>query len=500
MTDSIAPDVLSIALETLALEEVAPDLLNTLTQQLNQAVAQTHNGILSLQYSANADDNAHLVAQQSQHGSLSLFAPAQSSPQPPQRLATFDRRGRLLLLMTWQADGTLVRCKVRGLDGHFLGIIPGASSHLGWGLSDCLWTLDDRDDENDELGFRPDRFLTLFRSVPYQDITALPPLDDPGRLPTGTGSTVLNVLSLLSQDQGKSALRYRGPYPSAQLFATLCESFHTGGESGASRERFTQGAEEAAVHLEMKEAALDWSPSPYERFFPAAHTCVQLRDGIEKVYDRGRVYYHPNLAVSAHALRTEHCHNGQVTYTASLVLLGQSIEDHLILDANGEILERPVPPQRWHVRAPAQLSADWKAVLVRLIAAESAAALHPELWPVVEEMPLTWGTVQGELWEEKRTEFVLHAGMIAVYRETVAAARSAGEALLLAARFTSELARLIGPLVRLRAQERLAQRSLEDQQVALFFNTPSDSGLSDDELRKFLSRLALGEDLPVVSV
>ena len=488
MTDRIAPDVLSIVLETLAMEEVAPDLLNTLTQQLNRAVSQIENGILSLR------DNAHLVAQRSQYGSLSLFAPAPSPSQPPQRLATFDRHGRLLLLLTWEADGTLTRCKVRGLDGHFLGVTPCASTHFGWGLSDCLWTLDD------ELGFRLDRFLTQFRSVPYQDVTALPPLDDPGRLPTGTGSTVLNVLSLLSHDQAKSVLRYRGPYPSDQLFATLRESFRTGGEIGTSRERFTQGAEEAASQLAMKEAEIDWAPAPYERFFPAAHTCVQLRNGIEKVYDRGRVYYHPNLTVSAHAVRTEHTRDGQVVYTASLVLLGQSIEDHLIMDANGQILERPVPPQRWHVRAPAQLSAEWKAVLVRLIAAESATALHPELWPVIDEMPLTWGTVRGELWEEKRTEFVLHAGMIAVYRETVAAARSAGEALLLAARFTSELARLIGPLVRLRAQERLAQRSLEDQHVALFFHTPSDSGVSDDDLRKFLSRLALGEDLPVVSV
>ena len=114
-------------------------------------------------------------------------------------------------------------------------------------------------------------------------------------------------------------------------------------------------------------------------------------------------------------------------------------------------------------------------------------------------MALTWGTVEGELWEETKTAFVLHAGMVAVYREALAEARSAGHALLLAARFTSELARLIGPLVRIRAQARLAQRSLEDQQVALFFQTPADSGVSDDELRTILSRLAIGENLPVVS-
>lgn len=487
MTDHIPADIYALTLETLAAEEVKPELLQTLQQHVAQATPHHQNGTLSLLF------NGQLLAQQSQYGSLSFFVPRQPPQGSPKRLATFDRHGRLVLLITWAAEGTLGRFKVRGLEGRFLGVMPQSASHLGWGLSDCLWTLEG------ELGFALERPLTLFRAVSYTDIAVLPPLDDPGRLPTGAGSTVLNVLSLLSRDQGKTVLRYQGPYPSDRLFVTLRESFHSGGEAGATRERFTHGAQEAAVRLEMREADVDWTPSPYERFFPAAHTCVQLRNGLEKVYDRGRVYYHPDVSVSAHALRTEHTEDGQVRYTASLVLLGQAVEDHLILDARGEIIERPVPSRRWHVRGSAELSAEWKAVLVRLIAAESSPALHPELWPVVSEMPLVWGTVQGELWAETPAEFILHAGMIAVYRRTVAAARSAGEALLLAARFSSELARLIGPLVRLRAQHRLEQRSLEDQQIALFFQPTSAAGVSDEDLRQFLSRLALGEELPEVS-
>ena len=487
MTTHIPPDIYTLALETLAAEDVSPELLTTLQQHVEQAAPEHQPGALSL------ISNGQLVAQQSKYGSLSFFVPRQSPVAPPRRLATFDRHGRLVLFMTWADDGALVRFKVRGLNGRFLGVLPQSASHLGWGLSDCIWTLDG------ELGFHLEQPLTLFRAVTYTDVVSLPPLDDPGRLPSGAGSTVLNVLALLGRDQAKTVLRYRGPYPSERLFVTLRESFHTGGEAGATRERFTHGAAEAAVRLEMREAAVDWTPAPYEYCFPAAHTCVQLRRGIEKVYDRGRVYYHPDLSVSAHALRTEHTEDGQVRYTASLVLLGQAVEDHLVLDPTGEIIERPAAPRRWHVRGSAELSDDWKAVLVRLIAAESAPALHSELWPIVSEMPLIWGTVQGELWAETPTEFILHAGMIAVYRRTVAAARSAGEALLLAARFSSELARLIGPLVRQRAQQRLEQRSLEDQQIALFFHTPADSGLSDEDLRKFLSRLALGEELPEVS-
>jgi hypothetical protein len=310
---------------------------------------------------------------------------------------------------------------------------------------------------------------------------------------------VLNVLALLAQDQGKTLLRYRGPYPSERLFATLCESFRYSGEPGVTRERFTRDAEEAAMQLTMLETSVDWQPYPHERFFPAAHTCVQLRDGVEKIYDRGRVYYRPDLAANAYALRVTQAPDGQVRYTASLVILGESLEDHLVLDAQGEIVERPSPVRNWSIRGAAQLSDEWKAVLARLIATESTPLLRSALWPVMDELSLAWGEIKGELWVEAGNELLLHGRMIAAYREALARVRSAGEGLLLAARFTSEIARLIGPLVRARAQERMAGLSPEDQQVSLLFSSSEPPGLPDNELRAFLTRLALGEELPVVT-
>jgi hypothetical protein len=323
-------------------------------------------------------------------------------------------------------------------------------------------------------------------------------LDDPTRLSAGAGSTILNVLALLGQDQGKPLLRYRGPYPSERLFATLRESFRYSGETGAMRERFTQGGEQAAVQLTTAEAAVDWAPFPHERFFPAAHTCVQWRDGIEKVYDRGRVYYRPDLAVSAYALRKDNTEEGQVRYIAGLTSLGRAMEDHLVLDEHGEIIERPPVSRDWTVRGPTQLSNEWKAALVRLIAAESTPLLQSALWPVIDELTLAWSPLTGVLWEETGSEIALHGKIVAVYRDALSRVRSAGEGLLLAARLVSELARLIGPLIRARAQERLAALSPEDQRVSLLFATSAPQGLSDDELRAFLTRLALGEALPTV--
>ena len=86
---------------------------------------------------------------------------------------------------------------------------------------------------------------------------------------------------------------------------------------------------------------------------------------MEKVYDRGRVYYRPDLVANAHALRVTQEPDGQVRYIASLMILGQALEDHLVLDAQGEIVERPAAPRNWSIRGAAQFSDEWKAVLAR---------------------------------------------------------------------------------------------------------------------------------------
>jgi hypothetical protein len=435
----------------------------------------------------------HLVASRSRYGGLTFFWPPTLAAGQRRRFASFDRNGRLLLLLYWTPEGTLTHFKVRGLDDRFLGVMRGAATHLGWGDSDCVWLLDG------ENGFSLERSLTLFRSVVYEDLDFLPPLDDPTALPAGGGSTVLNVLSLLAQDQGKTLLRYRGPYPSERLFSTLRESFRYSGEPGAIRERFTEGVETAAVQLEMKEADVDWAPYPHERFFPAARTCVQLRDGIEKVYDRGTIYYRPDLTTEAYAVWVRQQEDGRPQYLTGLMILGQALESHIVLDENGAVVERLPIKRDWDIRGGVQLSEEWKATLVRLIAAESSSLLRTALWPEMEQLSFFWTPLRGKLWTLEGNEVFLHAGMAAVYREVLSRTKSAGESLLLAARFTSELARLIGPLVRARAQAQLSDLSSQDQQVALLFATSGAHGLTDNELRKFLTRLALGEEVPTVT-
>jgi hypothetical protein len=487
MTDHFPKDVLSATLSVLEVETENTTLLSALSSALEQAtVAQEPHG-----YALRS--GGQLVAFRSLHGGLTLFWPSALTQGQVRRLASFDCGGRLLVLLHWTSEGKLTHFKARGLDGRFLGVVRDAASHLSWGNSDSVWLLADED------GFNIDRSLTLFRTVAYEDIDFLPPLDNPTVLPAGGGSTILNVLALLAQDQEKSLLRYRGPYPSDRLFATLRESFRYSGEPGVIRERFTQDAETAALNLEMKEVEVDWAPSPHERFFPAAHTCVQLRDGIEKVYDRGRIYYRPDLTTEAYTIWVRQTEDSSPRYVAGLMILGQALEAHLILDDSGMIAERPTVRRDWDIRGGIQLSDEWKAFLVRLISSESSSLLRSALWPAMEELTFLWAPLRGKLWMIEGNEVYLHAGMAAVYRGALSQTKSAGESLLLAARFASELARLIGPLVRTRAQERLAGLSSQDQQVALLFAATETQGLSDNDLRKFLARLAQGEEIPVVT-
>lgn len=476
--------VVPLCLDTLAAEGVDPPILSLLRQAVNAAEPSRNRERLHWRV------HGHIRVERSAHGGFGFFLPPVQPAATVRRLASFDRRGRLLSLFSYAAAGRLQAFKARIPDGRFLGVARGAASHLGWGASDVIGLL------AGEGGFDLDRTLSLCRAVRYEDMDSLPPLDTPARLPSGGGTTLLNVLAGLAHDQAKPALRYCGPYPSDQLFFTLRESFRCAGEVGVNRERFTRGAEDAALSMTMREAAVDWHPAPHERFYPAAHTCVQLRDGVEKVYDHGHTYYRADLIAEAHRLRALRTGAGRTRYVASLTILGHALEDHLVLDEEGEILERPPVPPPPVLRGDRSLSVDWKAALMRLIAADSTALLHTALWPALDELALCWGPVDKELWALDGNTLILHAGMITVYRAALEQADSAGERLLLASRFLSELARLVGPLVRTRAQTRLAGLSPTDQNVALLFAAPETPGLSDGELRAFLTRLAQGEELP----
>src|SRR5215467_8661504 len=322
---------------------------------------------------------------------------------PRRRLVQFDRHGHLIAACRWAADGSLAWARCRAADGRWIGVEPGAGDHRVWGRSDRVWQLDGAEP------WQPVEMLTVFRALDWARLDHIPPLAEPRRLPGGAGSAVLNLLAALMKDQGLPRTRYRGPFPTEQLFTSLLESF---------------------------------------------------RHGIEKVVADGVTFYRTEWqGIKRREPRVIREDGERVV--CSLWALGGPLEDRLILDRSGEVVEAP-PPQAREV-APAPLAPVWNRALADLIARESAPALGSAIVDVLAAIELEWGAVPGELvrvWTKRvRLSAELRDAATASLRSAEPGRERAEQAL----RFVLEVARLLGPEVRGRAQALLEALPEEGQ-------------------------------------
>jgi hypothetical protein len=263
-------------------------------------------------------------------------------------------------------------------DGDWIGIEPAADDHPAWGLSDRLWLLDSQE------AWAPREALTLFQAVDYARPDMIPPLFAPARLPPGAGTAVLNLIAGLMKDQGVARVRYRGPYPTEQLFTALLECFRHDPALDDALRRF------------MDADDVDWIPAPHERHLVAPGVSVQLRHQIDKVVLDGVAFYRRDWqGVIRHEPRVVREEGARVI--CSLWALGRSLEDRLTLDRSGEVQERPAPAL--DPIPPAPLPPVWAPALAELIARESAPALASSLREVMRALTLEWGAVPGDLLE-----------------------------------------------------------------------------------------------------
>jgi hypothetical protein len=374
------------------------------------------------------------------------------------RLLELDRRGRLIGALRWKADGTLGWARCLTAEERWVGIEPAAASHPAWGRSDRLWLLDADGD------WAPREALTVFQALAYERPDFIPPLWEPRRLPPGAGTAVLNLLAGLMKDQGLARVRYRGPYPTEQLFTSLLECFRYDPAAAAPLERFLDGAD------------LDWLPAPHERHHVAPGLCVQQRHEIDKVVLDGVAFYRPDWqGLSRREPRLVRREGERAI--CSLWALGRSLEDRLVLDASGEVLARPAPAE--DARPPAPLAPGWHPALADLIARESAPALAEPIRQVLTGLLLEWGPVPGDFLRAAGGGIRLSARLrdagLAWLREAPQGARRAARA----ARFVLEVARLLAPEVRPRAQARLEARGEEEQRRTLAAGAAPGPGLSE---------------------
>ncbi|MFQ5520516.1 MAG: hypothetical protein ACE5FK_03890, partial [Candidatus Methylomirabilia bacterium] len=371
---------------------------------------------------------AKVVVNVGRHGTITCLTRA-----VPRRTLEFDREGTLLTVASWDEAGRPRWAKLKLPDRRWVGIEPRSQQSPIWGESDRLWLL------AEGARFRPVELLSHFQAVDYQAVRAIPPLAEPQRLPPGAGSAVLNFLACLLEDQGTREVHYRGPYPTEQLFTSLLESHRYEASVDDPLERFM-------------ESALPWIPAPHERQFLPGGIYIQLRDSVEKVVLGGKAYYQLQwqsvLRREPRVIRQD----GD-RLVCSLWALGEPVEDHLILDRAGEVVERR--PQSSEAGPTVPLSPGWRKAIRALIAQQTAPPLRPWIEEAQKPLMLDWGPVNGDLLEVQAARVILSLRLPRLFRSQLARCHTLAERLQLALRLITEVSRLLGPTIRLRAQDRL---------------------------------------------
>lgn len=381
-------------------------------------------------------------------GSLIAYAPGPAR----RRLLQFDRRGHLIAACRWRDDDALAWAKCLLPDGRWLGLEAGAATHPAWGASDRVWLM------HPEAPWATREPLTLFQSLDYARPDFIPPLLEPGRLPPGGGTALLNLIAGLMKDRGLATVRYRGPYPTEQLFTALLECFRYASGERLPLERF------------LADGGLDWHPAPFETLHVRPGVVVQLRHEIEKVVVDGTVFYRPEWQeIRRREPRVVRAEGDRVV--CSLWALGGPLEDRLVLDRTGEILESPKPAA--DAGAPAPMPPIWRGALGELIARESAPALASAIAAVTDDLELEWGLVPGDLLHRQGQRIRLSRRLRDAGEAARAGAASPQERAEQALRFVLEVARLLGPEVRRRAQARLEALS-EDEQRRILEDAPTE--------------------------
>ncbi len=380
------------------------------------------------------------------HGTVVLHAAPGGGPR--RRVLELDRRGAPLAALRWSAEA-LVTAWVRVPDGSWLVIEPRATVQAPWGLSDRL-----RQAERVGADGRP---LTELEALEWGQIDRIPTLAAPGALPLGGGTAVLNLIAALAVDQRRSALPYRGPYPTEQLFLSLLEAFRYETEAADPLAAFMSGG-------------VLWTPAPHERLLTPEGAWLQLRERVEKVVWRGRAYYRADWpGVARHAPRR--VHDAEDGVRCSLWALGAALEEHLVLTPEGTVVRVVEPPPQPDTVRP--LPSTVNAGIGTVVAAGSAPPLAPFIRDAAAALALEWGPVAGDLVdvgaEEARLSTLLRRRLVDQLRAAVGPTLRA----MLALTALTELALLLGDTLRVRAQARLATLPEPAQRLLLTSPPPA---------------------------
>jgi len=255
-------------------------------------------------------------------------------------------------------DGArLVHARVRLPGGDALELLPGTADHLLLGPCDAV-----HHEGHDEP-------IARIAAVSWHAPTCIPAVDVPGALPPGAGTVILNLLAALAEHSGATSLRYRGPYPTSALFATLAASFRITGDRDAAERRFVH---DDGFGLHDIEPDVDFVPDPHAWSWPLPRVCVQHRRGTEAVWIDARAYA---PGATNHVL----VRDGDA-WSARVVLAGEPWCEVLRVDDRGEpcsaIATPPAaPPHLVGITLPTAMVEVIRDVVIRASAPALAASI-----------------------------------------------------------------------------------------------------------------------------
>jgi hypothetical protein len=142
-----------------------------------------------------------------------------------------------------------------------------------------------------------------------------------------------------------------------------------------------------------------------------------------------------------------------------------------VLDRAGEVLDarQPTPD----AAPPAALPPVWGPALAELIARESAPALAGSIRDAMAGLTLEWGGTAGDMLRVDSGRITVSRRLRDVAIAWIRGAPAGAERAERAVQFVLEVARLLGPTVRLLAQVRLEDAGEDEQQRALLEGTVS---------------------------
>jgi len=305
-------------------------------------------------------------------------------------LRAVDSAGIEAWSLRWQGDA-LVDARLRLPGGDVIGLRPAAGEHPLIGACDAIVRGDGT-------------IVAHVASVQWSRPTCIPAVDVPGALPPGAGTAILDLVATLAQHGGAVALRYRGPYPTSGLFATLLHSFRVEGDRELADARFVAAVAEVGFGTDIHTPDVDFEPDPHRWSWPAPRLCVEHRRGVARVWVDGRAYAPDGRH---HRLVRE----GE-RWCAQLVLAGAVWCEVAAVDLHGApqstiAAPTPVDPALVGVALPAAML----DVLATIVADGAAPALRDGIGRAIGR-GITLGDTGMQAAREQAGAIVVHGGLV----------------------------------------------------------------------------------------